>query len=68
MRFNVLFFVFLDSQVQMAGGVCKYVPLRLNEAKTEWALDMGELEAAITPNTKLMILNTPHNVSTVPVD
>ena len=46
----------------MAGGVCKYVPLRLNDAKTTWDLDMDELEAAITPKTKLMIINTPHNV------
>jgi aspartate/methionine/tyrosine aminotransferase len=53
------------AQVQMAGGVCKYVPLRLNDAKSEWVLDMAELEAAITPKTKLMILNTPHNVRSV---
>lgn len=44
----------------MAGGVTRHVPLRLQD--DAWRLDMGELEAAITPKTKLMILNTPHNV------
>lgn len=56
------FYYSYPAQVQMAGGVCKYVPLRLNESKTTWVLDMEELEAAITPKTKLMIINTPHNV------
>lgn len=51
------------AQIQMSGGVSKMVPLRLNEATKKWYLDMNELEAAITPKTKLMILNTPHNVS-----
>ena len=49
------------AQVQMAGGISKYVPLRLNADCTEWTLDMIELEAAITPRTKLLLLNTPHN-------
>lgn len=44
------------AQVQMAGGISKYVPLRLNVECTEWVLDMAELEAAITPKTKLMVL------------
>ena len=46
----------------MAGGITKYVPLRLNDERTKWVLRMEELEAAITPKTKLMIINTPHNV------
>eukprot|EP01041_Mallomonas_annulata_P007071 gene7071-14382_t len=49
------------AQVQMAGGVCVYVPLRANPTVGNWTLDMNELEAAITPKTKLLILNTPHN-------
>ena len=48
------------AQVQMAGGVSKYVPLRLNKDLV-WTLDMNEIEAAITPKTKLIVLNTPHN-------
>ena len=50
------------AQIQMAGGVCKYVPLRLNAERTQWTLDMNELESSITAKTKLMIINTPHNV------
>jgi aspartate/methionine/tyrosine aminotransferase len=49
------------AQVQMAGGICKFVPLELNEGK--WTLDMGKLEETITPKTKIMLLNTPHNPS-----
>lgn len=44
----------------MAGGISKAVALELNE-KDEWVLDMKALEAAITPKTKIFILNTPHN-------
>ena len=45
----------------MAGGIAKYVPLRLNETTRKWDLDFTELEAAISPKTKLLLLNTPHN-------
>eukprot|EP01036_Dinobryon_divergens_P023010 gene23010-31320_t len=47
--------------VQMAGGSCKYVPLELNIASNKWTLDMQKIEAAIGPNTKIILLNTPHN-------
>mmetsp|Transcript_22120 Transcript_22120/g.37036 ORF Transcript_22120/g.37036 Transcript_22120/m.37036 type:complete len:446 (-) Transcript_22120:337-1674(-) len=52
--------------VQMAGGVCKYVPIELDpaggmEGQGKWQLDMEKLEAAVTPRTKLMLINTPHN-------
>ncbi|CAE7708155.1 ccbl, partial [Symbiodinium microadriaticum] len=45
----------------MAGGVCKLVPLRLNRGSGAWSVDMAELEAAITPKTKILLINTPHN-------
>lgn len=39
------------------------VPLRSDWAKTsaDWRLDLDELEAALSPRTKLLVLNTPHN-------
>ena len=55
------------AQVQMAGGVCRFVPLTCDiksagsAVKSAWKLDMNQLEAAITPKTKLLLLNTPHN-------
>ena len=60
------------SQVLMAGGVAKYVPLRIVEApaeavgaggapRQEWKLDMAEFAAAFTPRTRVVVLNTPHN-------
>jgi aspartate/methionine/tyrosine aminotransferase len=50
--------------VTMAGGVPVYVPLRApadSRSAAEWTLDLAELTAAITPRTKLLILNTPSN-------
>lgn len=55
-----------SAQVQMAGGVCKYVPLRLVPSATqpgqqEWKLDMEELAAVFTDKTKVILLNSPQN-------
>ncbi|KAJ2850113.1 arylformamidase [Coemansia brasiliensis] len=56
--------------VIMAGGKPVYVPLRITTAKdpasevissNDWKLDMDELEAAISPKTRILVLNTPHN-------
>ncbi|MEI4271691.1 pyridoxal phosphate-dependent aminotransferase [Klenkia sp. LSe6-5] len=53
--------------VAMAGGVVVPVPLRPPPAPpgevstAPWTLDPAELRAAITPRTKLVLLNTPHN-------
>jgi len=47
------------AQVQMAGGVSKFVPLELREGA--WTLDMQRLEAQIGERTKLLLINTPHN-------
>jgi hypothetical protein len=52
------------AQAQMAGGVCKYVPLRLkadpaNPGQQVWSLDMDELRAAFSERTALLLLNTP---------
>ncbi|KAJ2451735.1 arylformamidase [Coemansia sp. RSA 2336] len=56
--------------VIMAGGKPVYVPLRVATAKdpasevissSDWKLDIGELEAAISPKTRILVLNTPHN-------
>jgi aspartate/methionine/tyrosine aminotransferase len=58
---------FYDSyapSVIMAGGTPVYVPLRAADATKyagEWKLDMAELEAAISPRTKLLVINTPMN-------
>lgn len=52
----------------MPGGKVVYVPLHPppeGATKTtsagEWTVDFAELEAAITPKTKMIVLNTPHN-------
>jgi len=47
--------------VQMAGGTCSFVPIELNTTTSKWEVDFAKLEAAITPKTKVLLLNTPHN-------
>jgi len=43
--------------IAMAGAVAKPVPLR----PPEYTFDPEQLRAAVTPKTKLILLNTPHN-------
>jgi N-succinyldiaminopimelate aminotransferase len=61
----VLFEPMYDSYaagIAMAGGVARPVPLRLPaDGSGRWTFDPEELRAAITPRTKLLLLNTPHN-------
>lgn len=65
----VLFQPMYDSYaaaVAMAGGVVRPVPLRPPAATGavttgEWTFDEAELRAAVTPRTRLLLLNTPHN-------
>lgn len=52
----------------MAGGKIVYVPLNpppegalRNSSSAEWKINFTELETAITPRTKMIVLNTPHN-------
>ncbi|KAJ1729095.1 arylformamidase [Coemansia sp. Benny D160-2] len=58
--------------IVMAGGKPVYVPLRIpSESKkdparhvvssSDWKLDIAELESAINENTRIIVLNTPHN-------
>ncbi len=48
------------ADVIMAGGTPRFVPLRPGE-DGEWYLDLEEVRRAITPRTRMLILNTPHN-------
>jgi N-succinyldiaminopimelate aminotransferase len=48
--------------IAMAGGVPRPVPLRPPaEGAGPWTFDADEVRAAITPRTKILLLNTPHN-------
>ncbi|MGY1807551.1 pyridoxal phosphate-dependent aminotransferase [Blastococcus sp. SYSU D00669] len=61
----VLFEPMYDSYpagVAMAGGVLRPVPLHPPASgEGRWTFDPIELRAAVTPRTKLLVLNTPHN-------
>jgi aspartate/methionine/tyrosine aminotransferase len=45
----------------MAGGISRAVPLELNRSSGKWELDFEKYEKAITPKTRLLLINTPHN-------
>ena len=56
------------SNIEFNGGVVRYVRLKppadaatRNVSSQEWTLDLADLEAAISPKTKILMLNTPHN-------
>ncbi|ESW99705.1 hypothetical protein KL918_001361 [Ogataea parapolymorpha] len=67
----IVFEPFFDqyiSNIEMPGGKVKYVQLHPPAdfaTKTvtgdDWTIDWSELEAAITPKTKMIVLNSPHN-------
>ncbi|EGX88934.1 kynurenine-oxoglutarate transaminase 1 [Cordyceps militaris CM01] len=52
----------------MPGGKIVYVPLHppatgatTTSSAADWTVDFDELERAITPKTKMIVINTPHN-------
>lgn len=65
------YFDIYASQVKLAGGIPIFCPLRSDVSKLEngqavgasefYTLDLEELASKITSNTKVMILNSPHN-------
>ncbi|MGY2083542.1 pyridoxal phosphate-dependent aminotransferase [Blastococcus sp. SYSU DS0539] len=61
----VLFEPIYDSysaSVAMAGGVVRPVPLHPPVAGDgAWTFDEAELRAAVTPRTRLLLVNSPHN-------
>ncbi|OIW27257.1 aminotransferase class I and II [Coniochaeta ligniaria NRRL 30616] len=67
----IVFEPFFDqyiSNIEMPGGKIVYVPMHPPKSGAtetssagEWTIDYDELERAITPRTKMLVLNTPHN-------
>ncbi|CAD6586118.1 MAG: hypothetical protein ASARMPREDX12_002274 [Alectoria sarmentosa] len=54
--------------IHLASAIVKYVPFippsadgRVRIPASEWTLDMQQVRQAISPRTKMMIINTPHN-------
>ena len=46
-----------DSAIRLAGGHAVHIPLR----QPEFSVDWDRVQSAITPRTRLLILNSPHN-------
>lgn len=52
----------------MPGGIVRYVPLQppkhgatQKTSAADWTIDMTQLEQTITPKTRMIVLNSPHN-------
>ncbi|OLL22151.1 putative aminotransferase [Neolecta irregularis DAH-3] len=58
---------FYVSNIAMNGGKLVYCPIHppsdetKNMSSAEWTVDMQELRSLVTPKTKVITLNTPHN-------
>jgi kynurenine aminotransferase len=67
----IVFEPFFDqyiSNIEMPGGKVVYVPMHppangatQTTSAGEWKINLEEFEAAITPKTKMVVLNSPHN-------
>lgn len=67
----IVFEPFFDqyiSNIEMPGGKVVYVPMHppkngatQTTSAGEWKIDLKEFEAAITPKTRMIVLNSPHN-------
>ncbi|KAJ7591177.1 1-aminocyclopropane-1-carboxylate synthase 1 [Mycena floridula] len=66
----IMFEPFFDQylpSVTFNGGKPVYVPLhppahdKMNTTSNDWTIDLAELKRAVTPRTKMIIVNTPHN-------
>jgi len=51
-------FPIYESVIEFLGA--KAVPIRLREERN-WSFDVDELASLVTPRTKLLVLNSPHN-------
>jgi kynurenine aminotransferase len=56
------------SNIEMPGGKVICVPLHPppkgateTSSAADWTIDFEELSNAITPRTKMIVINTPHN-------
>jgi kynurenine aminotransferase len=54
------------SNIEMPGGKIVYVPMQppatgatKTSSAADWTIDFDQLEKAITPKTKMIVLNTP---------
>ncbi|KAI9804610.1 MAG: putative secondary metabolism biosynthetic enzyme [Piccolia ochrophora] len=67
----IVFEPFFDQyiyNIEMTGGVVKHVPLQPpakgateTGSAGEWTFNLADLEKVISPKTKMIVLNTPHN-------
>ena len=52
-------FPMLFDHIEMSGGTIKTVPLEENNE--EWSFDPNVLRSVLSDNTKLLVMNSPHN-------
>ncbi len=50
-----------EPAITLAGGITRHVPLTIDENGFDFCIDWDRLAAAINSNTRLIIVNFPHN-------
>lgn len=60
LTFTPVYYPFLSAP-GYADQKLQTVPLILDEATQRWEIDFDQLEAAVTPESRLLILSNPHN-------
>jgi methionine aminotransferase len=50
-----------EPSVTLAGGITRHVPLSISDSGFDFHIDWRQFEAAINGNTRLIIVNFPHN-------
>jgi N-succinyldiaminopimelate aminotransferase len=55
------FFEVYRGLVETIGGTLRTVPLHMPTGSSGWTVDWASLSSAVTPRTKVVLLNTPHN-------
>ena len=60
LMFEPVFDIYLP-QARLAGATPVTVPMRLDPLTGAWTADLGALEAAVTPATRAILINSPYN-------
>ena len=56
------FFTFNTIEAQIVGAHMKFVELKAPKGDSvEWTFDINDLEAVLSPKTKMLVINSPTN-------
>ena len=57
-----------EPAITLAGGITRHIPLTIDESGFDFRIDWDRLAATINANTRLIIVNFPHNPTVAILD